>query len=244
MSEVWALLPLKDLVQAKSRLSGILAPHERRALAQAMVEDVLSALVSHTETAGVLLVSDDPAAALLAHRYDIEWVDEKGLACSGLNGAIAAATDHLKDRDVTDIMVLHGDIPLLQTADLDALQESYWQPGTDVTLGPDLQHDGTNVMMFATAQTPVFHYGPGSLHTHRQAALERGLSVSLVERPGIGLDVDRPADLLELYHLLPTAGAASHSKELLLNGDIARRLRIIEHSGLGSQGDTEHHDAV
>ena len=244
MSTVWALLPLKDLVQAKSRLAGILAPHERRALAQAMVEDVLSALVSHTATGGVLLVSDDPAAALLAHRYDIELVQEKSLACSGLNGAIAAATDYLSNRDITDIMVLHGDIPLLQTADLAALHESYSQASSDVTIGPDLQRDGTNVMMFATAQTPVFHYGPGSFTVHRQAALERGLEVTVVERPGIGLDVDRPADLLELYHHLPAAQGAIHSKELLLNGEIARRLRIIEDSGLGSPEDTEHNDAV
>ena len=39
-----ALVPLKDLVQAKSRLSGLLRPSERRALAQAMAEDVLAVL--------------------------------------------------------------------------------------------------------------------------------------------------------------------------------------------------------
>ena len=33
-----ALVPLKDLVEAKSRLSGLLRPSERRALAQAMAE--------------------------------------------------------------------------------------------------------------------------------------------------------------------------------------------------------------
>ena len=37
-----ALLPLKDLVQAKTRLGGLLRPSERRALAQAMAEDVLA----------------------------------------------------------------------------------------------------------------------------------------------------------------------------------------------------------
>ena len=40
--QVQALVPLKDLVEAKSRLSGLLRPTERRSLAQAMVEDVLS----------------------------------------------------------------------------------------------------------------------------------------------------------------------------------------------------------
>ena len=39
-----ALVPLKDLVLAKTRLSGVLTSVERRALAQAMVEDVLDVL--------------------------------------------------------------------------------------------------------------------------------------------------------------------------------------------------------
>ena len=57
----WALLPLKDLVRAKTRLAGLLAPSERRALAQAMVEDVLGALTACSQLEGVLLVTDDPA---------------------------------------------------------------------------------------------------------------------------------------------------------------------------------------
>ena len=69
---VWALLPLKDLVKAKTRLSGVLAPHERRALAQAMVEDVISVLVTLEELEGILLVSDDPAAELLSHKYVLD----------------------------------------------------------------------------------------------------------------------------------------------------------------------------
>ena len=53
-----ALVPLKDLVAAKSRLSGVLSPAERRSLAQAMVEDVLAlssapVILSHGGLKGV-----------------------------------------------------------------------------------------------------------------------------------------------------------------------------------------------
>ena len=63
-----ALVPLKDLVQAKSRLAGLLRPSERRALAQAMAEDVLNVLANHVNVAGITLVSDDPGAGLPAVR--------------------------------------------------------------------------------------------------------------------------------------------------------------------------------
>ena len=87
----WALLPVKDLVKAKTRLAGVLAPHERRALAQAMVEDVLVALTGCGRLQGVLMVSDDPGAELLAYRYGVELMPEWRLGCRGLNAVIAAA---------------------------------------------------------------------------------------------------------------------------------------------------------
>ena len=73
----WAILPLKDLVQAKSRLSGVLAAHERRALVQAMVEDVFTALALAQCLEGVLVVSDAPSAEMLAQKYSVECVDER-----------------------------------------------------------------------------------------------------------------------------------------------------------------------
>ena len=119
---LWAILPLKDLVRAKSRLSGLLAPHERRALTQAMAEDVFTAVAGHPGLQGVLVVSDDPSAELLAHKYALAWVGERQLGCVGLNGAVAAATDYLAARGVTDVMVLHGDIPLLRSEDISELR--------------------------------------------------------------------------------------------------------------------------
>ena len=43
---VWALLPLKDFVNAKKRLSGVLSAAERRRLFHVMVEDVLDVEIS------------------------------------------------------------------------------------------------------------------------------------------------------------------------------------------------------
>ena len=41
---VWAVVPVKELDQAKERLAAVLTPEGRRALMLAMLEDVLAAL--------------------------------------------------------------------------------------------------------------------------------------------------------------------------------------------------------
>jgi 2-phospho-L-lactate guanylyltransferase len=241
---VWAILPLKDLVQAKSRLAGVLTPSERRALVQAMVEDVFTVLSEHGELQGVLVVSDDPSAELLAHKYGLEWVAERQFEGRGLNAAVSAATDHLAARGVSDAMVLHGDIPLIQRADLDALLARYAQADVDMVIAPDLAGSGTNVMVFPLGQRPVFHYGENSCQAHQHEGRARGLQVSLLHSDGLGLDVDSPEDLLNLYHHLQTAGQASHSATVVLGGDVEQRLCAIENSGLGVHPGEENHDAV
>ncbi|MCX2981857.1 2-phospho-L-lactate guanylyltransferase [Halieaceae bacterium IMCC14734] len=241
---VWAVLPLKDLVKAKSRLSGVLAPFERRVLMQAMVEDVLTALASVAELEGVLVVSDDPSAELLAHKYGLEWVAEARLGAPGLNGSVAAATAMLAERGVTDFMVLHGDIPLLCAADLQQLLAVYASSDTDIVIAPDLNRDGTNIMVLPAAAELPFCYGQASCAAHTRLAEERGLSVRLVESERTGLDVDEPEDLLRLYHHLVNDPVAEHCAGLLLVDEISQRLRAVDSSGLGTAAMEVKHDAV
>ena len=44
MSDIWAVIPVKEFDGAKHRLSGLLSPPERRLLAETMLTDVLDAV--------------------------------------------------------------------------------------------------------------------------------------------------------------------------------------------------------
>ncbi len=241
----WALLPLKDLVRAKGRLSGLLAPHERRALAQAMVEDALGVLAAHSRLEGVLLVSDDPGAELLARKYTLACISERTLQCEGLNGAVQAATTYLlREHRAGDIMVLHGDIPLLQDRDISELLDNYESPEVDLVIAPDLAGSGTNVMLFEAARAPGFSYGVGSCQAHQALARAAGLRVAVVDNPRLGLDVDSPADLLALYHALRDGAPATHTAAVLLDSAVEQRLRVMERNGLGEPGGENSYDAM
>jgi 2-phospho-L-lactate guanylyltransferase len=189
-----ALLPLKDLVQAKTRLSGLLRPSERRALAQAMAEDVLAVLAVHPEIARITLVSDDPGGELLAHKYGADCWPERTLGCHGLNPLLQCASARLLSGYEEPIIVLHADLPLLAQCDISAvLSEQRALRG--LVIGSDRQGSGTNLLAFDAAAVPRFCFGVDSCDAHAASAREAGIPVTVLHRPGVGADVDSPADL-------------------------------------------------
>jgi 2-phospho-L-lactate guanylyltransferase len=220
---VQALVPLKDLVQAKTRLAGLLRPSERRALAQAMVEDVLSALSAHPLLERVTLLSDDPGAGMLAHKYGAVFMPESSLGCAGLNRVLAAAAEQLLQDSAQELLVLHGDLPLLATDDIDAVLAQRHSKG-GLVIGSDRHGRGSNLLAFGGGTVPPFCFGPDSCQRHQQAASELGIHSSVIQRMGIALDVDEGLDMELLMASLDRAGR--HSAALLHNTELGSRIEI------------------
>lgn len=219
-----ALLPLKDLVEAKSRLAGLLRPSERRALAQAMAEDVLAVLRAHPRLQRVVLVSDDPGARLLAHEYDAQCWSERGLGCRGLNPVLQAAAGRLAQAAGDDVMlVLHADLPLLGGADIDAALDACTARQV-LVVAPDRHGRGTNLLAFHNSVVPAFCFGADSCAAHQRRAREQGLAVQLLRRPGLALDLDEPADLAALLAQAPDCHGG-RSRALLQGAELGARLR-------------------
>jgi len=189
-----ALLPLKDLVQAKTRLAGLLAPSERRALAQAMAEDVLTVLANHADVMQITLVSDDPGAMMLARHYGAQCWSESALACRGLNPLMQCASERLLAGEHDGLLVLHCDLPLLTVADITAALAQQRASG-GLVVGCDQQGSGTNLLAFDRASLPQFCFGTDSCAGHIESARSAGVPAQLLQRLGIGVDVDEPADL-------------------------------------------------
>lgn len=211
---VHALLPVKDLSRAKSRLAEVLTPTERSALALAMAEDVLDVLVGHPDVDAITLVSDDPDLHWLAQRQGLQWLAEAGLAVNGLNQAITAAVGIIQNTHCLRIMVLHADLPYLQCEDLSAVLAAQDVEG-GLVIGADLAGRGTNLLVFDAACPPCFAFGADSCRRHQDWALTRSVPVSVIARPGIAADVDSGEDLLRLLRQEPALRPGAHTTRLL-----------------------------
>ncbi len=218
-----ALLPLKDLVEAKSRLSGLLNPAQRRALTQAMVEDVLSVLAGHPHISTVTLVSDDPSANMLAAKYGIRHWRESSLGCRGLNRVITRSCDLLFRESEQPVVVLHGDLPALDAADITAVLQGLAQC-EGLVVACDRHERGTNLLAFTRQNRIEFAFGSDSFARHCAAAKARGIPTQLLHRPGIALDIDEPQDLQLLMRQLDR-GLSGHCSQLLSGTALGRRIQ-------------------
>lgn len=225
------LLPLKEFAAAKQRLAGVLSPTERARLFQAMVEDVLFAISGHPDVDDVVICSSDPAAAWLACYYEVNYLPEIHNG-QGLNGAVEAAVRQFAADGLDDVLIVHGDLPLLGGTDIATLLAAHRaQPGAAVTIAPDRRRLGTNLMAWRRLDGFAAHYGQDSFQRHCQQARRMGAAVTVCELPGGGCDIDEPEDLLLLLRRPPQALARFTMSYLQDSGVAARLLAMWRGAG-------------
>ena len=129
------------------------------------------------------------------------------------------------------VMVVHSDLPLLCAGDLDQLVSEFLGVPHDLLLVPDRRRDGTNLLLTQAARPPVFHYGGGSFDAHREAAREQGLEVCEQVLSDVALDIDQPADLIDVWLRLggrnPATDRGRHTRAFLGRSEISRRLAAL-----------------
>lgn len=187
---VWAAVPVKEFAGAKQRLSSLLTPARRQALAAAMLEDVLAAL-SAAPLAGVMVNTLDPTAQALARRYGARVVTEG--ARSGHTGAVAAMAAILTAEGVEAMLTCPGDIPAITATDIAVLLQSP-DPPPSFTIAPAHDGRGSNAILLSPPDAMALRFGDDSFLPHLEAARRRGLDPRIVRLPGIALDIDNPED--------------------------------------------------
>ncbi len=143
--------------------------------------------VAHGAGLRVLVVSDDSDVVTWSDVCGYEVVPESD--GGGLNGAAAAGVRAAAG----PWMILHADLPAVDADDVRAAARLI---GNGCVLAPS--HDGGTSLIGDTGKTFPFRYGPGSFRRHLTAV--RGDATILI-RPGLALDLDRPWDLKALRRL-------------------------------------------
>jgi 2-phospho-L-lactate guanylyltransferase len=206
-----AVLPVKRFADAKQRLSTGLAPGTRRALAEAMLTDVLVALRRTEGLDEVVVVTAEPVAEALALGYGARVVADTREA--GQSPAAQIGLDAVEGADV--VLLVPGDCPALDPVQLTALLRSV-EPAPSVVLVPDRHGTGTNGLVLHPPSAIEPSFGPGSRDRHTALAAEAGAALRVEEMPSLVLDVDTPDDLAAMREALERSrGGAAHTRGLL-----------------------------
>jgi len=224
---MWAVIPLKNFNNAKQRLSGLLLPSERVNLFKAMVEDLLTVLAQHPDLHGTILVSDDFTVKNLAQQHGLELVTETELGVNGLNEVVQATVNKLALRGIDDVMVIHGDLPLLTEQEISILIKSHQQAKSPaITIAQDTAGQGSNCVLCTPASQMHFQYGVNSLLKHKAHAIKISASLQIINLAGAQCDIDTPADLITLVNH-PLLVKTSQTKRYLDESGITEFIRNI-----------------
>lgn len=200
MTGIWAIIPLKPLTSAKSRLAASLAPEQRQKLAEGFFRRVLDVTRSVTHLAGTLVISRDPKALAIAREYGARTVQETG--AGELNAALTKATGLVAHWRGKGVLILPADLPLINADDITTMIDMGREVNS-VVIATDRNADGTNALLVKPVGLIEYAYGAGSFERHVARARLAGAAVHCYESERLALDIDMPDDLA-LYERLAT----------------------------------------
>jgi 2-phospho-L-lactate guanylyltransferase len=182
----------------KTRLAPVLDADERRALAVAMLGDVLEAVAATGRHPTV--VADTGLADATPDDFDCPapvTVDERPLTAA-VNARLPGAGEEGDSADDEAVAVVMADLALATRAALDSL----FAADADVVFAPG-RGGGTNALVVRHPAFRVDYHG-ASIRDHRAIAADVGAETATVDSFRLATDIDEPADLVEV--LLHTDG--------------------------------------
>jgi 2-phospho-L-lactate guanylyltransferase len=197
-----AIVPVKTLALAKTRLAAALTPDERIALMRRTLRRVLAAL-DLPQIALRVVISPDEGILRDARAAGAHGLLQVSV---GLNPGLDEARDWAVAHGAEALLIALGDLPLLSREHVAALLAQDGGPNS-LVLGPDRHGAGTNLLLLHPPGAIPFLFGVGSLARHLAAAEAGGLSTRLYEHPATALDLDTPDDLAALEGLLSNVAA-------------------------------------
>ncbi len=193
---VFAIIPVKRLGAAKTRLSCLLSDSERREFCLEMLEDVLVTVRKTRCIHWTVVVSVDPTVLQVAKRLCAVPLMESQ---PGLNQAVSEAIDWCVQNGAKSALILPADIPSVTPRDLNRIFSLGKEAA--MVISPSRSGDGTNALLLTPPNTLPTFYGKHSFSRYIKEASKRAIGFRTIKMPRIALDIDTVEDLADFVKL-------------------------------------------
>lgn len=190
----WAVTPIKAPQHCKTRLQRALSETARVELVASMLRHVVETASAAAGVDKVMVLSPSrhtlPAAVPL--------LPDSG---AGLNAELMHALRLATEAGVERLLIIAADLPALTRQDVEALAR---HPSNVCAIAPDRAGVGTNALSLSlpAANDFVFQFGSDSFNLHCAEITRLKLEVAVLRTPTLALDIDKPANLVDLPEAL------------------------------------------
>jgi len=218
MDNIYAIIPVTQFKNAKTRLSPFLSPDEREKLLKVMLQDVTDALKKHVDK--IFIISRDEDVLDYAKKLNVDTILEN--ENSNLNKALTQAMKHCKGK-TRKIMIVPSDIPLIGKTNIKILIDA--SKNLDFIIVP-AKGGGTNMIIMKPMAIHTRYEG-FSYKEHVQAAERKKLNPQVHDSFFMALDVNTAEDLGEIMIHGEKTHTRKYLKELKVQFEPSREITRI-----------------
>ena len=190
MSKFAILIPMKPIVQSKSRLKKYLDVKSCNILVVSLLRRVIQASIE-SNADEVHVVGGDQAIKKICDELEIGWMDFN----NNLNTDLLSAIRMIEKRRLCAIYV-PGDVPFVEPNDINAVIDAS-NDGKNVVIVPSDGDGGTNCLLFPLRTQFRSLLGENSFQKHCDFMDSIGIFYATLKLNGLSMDIDTKNDFFE-----------------------------------------------
>jgi 2-phospho-L-lactate guanylyltransferase len=181
--KIAAVIPMKSLYSAKSRLSNILTAKQRKNLAMYLLDATIKELKKSNFISEIVIVSSDEAVKHYSCLNRIKFIKDSE---EGVNKAVLLADKYCIDNGINANIVIPQDLPFISAKEIDKICTISNKYHKCIIICPSKRFDGT-------------HYDDNSYINHLKEASKFKIPIESLDIVKLRFDLDTKDDLLELF---------------------------------------------
>jgi 2-phospho-L-lactate/phosphoenolpyruvate guanylyltransferase len=196
--KIAAVIPMKCLHSAKSRLSHILTAKQRKNLAMYLLDATIKELKKSDFISEIVIVSSDEAVKHYSCLNNIKFIKDWD---EGVNKAVMLADKYCINNDINANIVIPPDLPFLSAKEIDKICIISNKYHKCIIICPSKRLDGTNILFRKPPGVIKTHYDNNSYMNHLKEASKIKIPIESLDIVKLMFDLDTEDDLLELFPL-------------------------------------------
>jgi 2-phospho-L-lactate guanylyltransferase len=216
--KIAAIIPMKNLHFAKSRLSTILTLQQRKSLAFFLLNTTIKTLKESRLITEIIVVSSDKTIEKLSFENSLKFIKDSD---DGINNAVILADRYCINNDIDANIVIPHDLPFISANEIDQICNISEKYPKCIIICPSKRLDGTNILFRKPANVIRTFYDDNSYINHLKEAQKLHIPIESLDLDNLMFDIDTKEDLIELSIL---QNWKSFLKDFNLKGNYSQKI--------------------